>query len=91
MEPPPDDQRAGDTSSSPPPPSNSIANNDDNEATTYTTAKTLNNQAGQQPLEGFPDGWTKRRRPINTAGTGDDTYHYYSPLEQHTFHSSKYI
>jgi len=89
MEPPPEDQKAGGTSSSPPPPSNSmsIANNDNNQAT--TTAEKVNHQAEQQPLEGFPDGWTKRRIPINTGGT-EETY-LYSPLEQHIFHSSKYI
>lgn len=85
MEPPPEDQKAGDPSSSPPPPSNSINNDNNNEA----TAISVNHQAEQQPLEGFPDGWTKRRRPVKTGGTGD-TYHY-SPLEQHIFHSSKYL
>jgi len=87
MEPPPEDQKAGGTSSSGRGSSNSIANNDNNNKA--TTAKTINHQAEQQPLEGFPDGWTKRRIPIKTGGT-EYTYHY-SPLEQHIFNSSKYI
>lgn len=86
MEPPPEDQKAGGTSSSGRGSSNSINNDNNNKA---TTAKTINHQAEQQPLEGFPDGWTKRRIPIKTGGT-EEIYHY-SPLEQHIFHSSKYI
>ena len=86
MEPPPEDQKSGGTSSGGEGSSNSITNNDNNEAT--TTAK-INLQAEQQPLEEFPDGWTKRKIPI-TTGVTEYTYHY-SPLEQHIFNSSEYI
>ena len=87
MEPPPEDQKEGGTSSGGRGSSNSIANNDNNKATTTAISISVNHQAEQQPLEGFPDGWTKRRIPIKTGGT-EEAYHY-SPLEQHIFHSSK--
>ena len=87
MEPPPEDQKEGGTSSGGRGSSNSIANNDNNKEATITAK--INLQAEQQPLEEFPDGWTKRKIPIKAGGT-EYTYHY-SPLEQHIFNSSKYI